>query len=100
MPSTVISVRVDTATLHRAMRVIEGKETTLADVVKTTISNIAETEEVPVDIRLTAEEQARREEGHRRFQAFMEFCDSVEWAPWLSTLTTEQMRDMIASEYV
>ena len=97
--TTVISARVDTATLRQAMRAIDASNTSLADVIKRTIGDIARTGKVDVVERVEAMERARREQGHRKMEEFLAFTDSVEWAPWLSTLTDEQMKDMIASKY-
>ena len=97
--TTVVSARVDTATLRCAMRAIDASNTSIADVIKRTIYDIARTGKVDVIERVEAMERARREEGHRKMEEFIAFTDSVEWAPWLATLTDEQMKDMIASKY-
>ena len=99
MPTTVISARVDKATLRRAMRVIDASSYSLADIIKDTITNIAVTGEIPLEKRLEEEARKRREEGRKKMAAFMAFADSAEWPAWLSTLTDEEMKDMIASKY-
>lgn len=99
MPTTVISARVDTATLRQAMRVIDASSYSLADIIKDTITNIAVTGEIPLEKRLEEAARKRREEGKKKIAEFLAFVDSVEWAPWLATLTDEQMKDMIASKY-
>lgn len=99
MPTTVVSARVDTATLRQAMCVIDASSYSLADIIKDTITNIAVTGEIPLEKRLEEEARKRREEGEKKMADFMAFVDSVPWVPWLSTLTDEEMKDMIASKY-
>ena len=98
MPTTVISARVDTATLRQAMRVIDASSYSLADIIKDAITNIAVTGEIPLEKRLE-EARKRREEGQKKMAAFMAWRETVEWAPWLATLTDDEMKDMIASKY-
>ncbi len=97
--TTVVSARVDTATLRCAMRAIDASNTSIADVIKRTIYDIARTGKVDVIERVEAMERARREEGHRKMEEFMSWRKDVPEVSWLSTLTDEEMRDMIASKY-
>lgn len=98
--TTVVSARVDTATLRCAMRAIDASNTSIADVIKRTIYDIARTGKVDVIERVEAMERARREEGHRKMVEFIAWRKDVPEVPWLTTLTDEEMKDMFGSRDV
>ena len=93
MPTVIVSGRVDAAVRDRANAYIHAAGLTTGDVVKRVWENIARTGEVP------AQQEMAEPESNESFERFMAFCASLPKPKddWLSTMTDEQMKDLIAA---
>lgn len=93
MPTAIVSGRVDAAVRDRANAYIHAAGLTAGDVVKLVWENIARTGEVPM------RQEVAEQEYDDPFEQFMAFCASLPKPKddWLSTMTDEQMKDLIAA---
>lgn len=93
MATAVISGRVDARLKERADAYLRAAGVTAGDVIRAVWERIARTGEIP-------EEWTSEVTDDDVFEGFMRFRSELPAATWLSTLSEEQMRDMIASRYV
>lgn len=91
MATSVVSGRVDEHIRKRAERFIRAAGTTPGDIIRCVWEHIASTGEVP------AAESPRAD--LTSWEQFMSFRQELPEATWLSDLSDQDMRDMIAKRY-
>ena len=95
MATAVVSVRIDRDLKDQVSALAQASGTTIVEIVKKNLQEVARTKQVPV----SDEERARWAAQHKCFEEFMEWRATLSPCPELATLTDEQMKDMIASKY-
>lgn len=95
MATTVVSARVDEELKSAANAYISEAGTTMGEIMKTVLSEIVRTKEIPIG----DDERIRRKSQHQKYLDFMEWRSAVAAESDGTAMNDAQAHDAIVSQY-